>query len=180
MDIAEYSNCRIIDNTDIKRQQPCSLMINHFNCPHIIIIPNHRINIIVNLLHPTCVFINNTFSNDKYYTIVESFQYCFIKQHIFPKNLYENLLEMWEDFDTLNRRCIIERRLSSDTYLLCRDIYISAIDIDIEKNWKRQYCIASCSNRNIISGNIDEIIAFIEVNYPECINPLQFIKLARI
>jgi hypothetical protein len=171
-----------IDNTDLKRQHPCSLLISHFNCPHVIEISDSFKDIlVVYLTHPTCKFmVDNTFSNDRCFVIIEHFSGIFVKYN-YPENLYENLLEMWEDFDTLNRRCITIRKTKFETtYTFCGDIQISAIDI--EKNWKRQYRISPYINRNITIalGNMDEMISFIEVNYPECINPLQFIKPARI
>lgn len=176
MNLPIYTNDIVIDNT--KRLHPCSLLISHFNCPHIIVVPEHRRNLTVYLTDSTCEFSNNTFSNNKCYQIGEFFRGT-LANYNYPENLYENLLEMWADFDTLNRRCITRRKiLFGSSYMLCGNVYISAVAVEF--NWKRQYRIASDGNPSIASGSIDEMIAFIEVNYPECINPLQFIKPARI
>jgi len=177
MNLPIYPSDYVIDNT--KHLHPCSLMISHFNCPHVIVVPEHRRNLTVYLLHPTCEFNkDNTFSNNKCFQIGEFFRGTLVNYN-YPENLYENLLEMWEDFDTLNRRCITRRKiLFGSSYMLCGNVYISAVAIEFD--WKRQYRIASDGNPSIASGSMDEMISFIEVNYPECINPLQFIKPARI
>jgi hypothetical protein len=177
MNILPYTGY-VIDNTDLKRQHPCSLMISHLNCPHIIVVPNTYNHLQLYLTHPTCKFMNNTFSNDKCYFTVEHFTGIFVNYN-YPENLYENLLEMWDDFDTLNRRCITKYKCGFESsYNLCKDICISATGV--EKNWKRQYSIHFYDRTPIALGSMDEMISFIEVNYPECINPLQFIKPARI
>jgi hypothetical protein len=121
------------------------------------------------VVHPSCKWVIEgkiiTFSNSKYF-------YATNLRNTYNQWLYENLLNVWEDLDFAKSKIILFVNSKNNTWQFGDNMFISPIDLCSE-DWARQYC---CGD---LIGNIESIIDYIQTTFPECINPLQFIKCAK-
>ena len=164
-------DAHIIDNTktchDLEHDFPISTkrMIKYMHVPHILIIWNEIIDVIVQITETDFLF-----SNYNYYTINEyKNRYMNVSD-----NICKNLSELWEDMEILS--------LSFDVHFntlqqhnLNEAVYI--LPWDLINKWQRKYIIYGhgVPKQTYEPMNIDNLIDCLRQLFPEYIKPL-FVK----